>query len=107
MLYGNGKAVTSDMVETYIRQNHYRHAFLEELLALGAAFPDLQMNFPIVALGSVSELLECPELYRNFKDEATSFGPESLERALLVTKSQGWLGDGFWERPHRFAIVSL
>lgn len=107
LLYPNGKEASTDEVNQWNVKHGFHHACLEELLALGAAYPDLQMNYPIVALGSVSVigLRQCPELFHRFKDGATSFGPESKERALLITEEQGWNIAGPWEREHRFAII--
>jgi hypothetical protein len=45
--------MTSEQVIVEIDKAGYRPAKIEELLALGEAQPDLQRQFPIVALGSV------------------------------------------------------
>ena len=39
-------------VETYLEANGLRAATLEELLAFGATYPNIQREFPIVAIGS-------------------------------------------------------
>lgn len=44
--------IKSEAVLEELGKAGYRPARLEELLALGAAYPDLQREFPIVALGS-------------------------------------------------------
>lgn len=48
-----GRSVGSDEVLAEFDRRGLRAATLPELLALGAAYPDLQRQFPIVALGSV------------------------------------------------------
>src|SRR3989344_871017 len=48
-----GKAISSDEAFAEIKKQGCRAAVLEELLALGAAQPELQRQFPIIALGSV------------------------------------------------------
>jgi len=48
-----GKEMTSNGVITEIDGQDFRPAKIEELLALGASQPELQKQFPIIALGSV------------------------------------------------------
>ena len=48
-----GKNMSTDAVLAAIDATGYRPATIEELLAFGAKYPDLQREFPIVALGSV------------------------------------------------------
>lgn len=51
LLYFN-KAMRSDNVIAEMEKQGYRSARIEELLALGELHPNLQKQFPIVALGS-------------------------------------------------------
>ena len=44
--------VSTEEVEAYLETNGLRPATLEELLAFGATYPDVQQNFPVIALGS-------------------------------------------------------
>lgn len=59
--------MTSDQVKTKLDEMGLRPAELPELLALGTNHPDLQRQFPIIALGSVWQSpyghLYCPYLY--------------------------------------------
>ena len=48
-----GRVMTSDEVLEELDRQGLRPATVEELLALGAQYPDLQRQFPIIALGSV------------------------------------------------------
>lgn len=52
-LFHFNQKMNSGKVLAELRKAGYRPATLPELLALGAAQPDLQEQFPIVALGSV------------------------------------------------------
>ncbi|MFH1990409.1 MAG: hypothetical protein ABIJ19_00960 [Patescibacteria group bacterium] len=70
-----------------------RPVTLKELLALGEGFPNLQREFPIIALGSVwdsDNFRHCPRL-----------GGDTSERILFLSWITGrWWGDGY-----RFAAV--
>jgi hypothetical protein len=46
------KVASTKEVEAYLEENGFRPATLEELLAFGATFPDVQREYPVVALGS-------------------------------------------------------
>jgi len=46
------KAASTKEVETYLEANGLRAATLEELLEFGATYPNIQREFPIVAIGS-------------------------------------------------------
>lgn len=46
--------ISSDNAETEIKKRGLEPAKIEELLAFGAKYPELQRRFPIVALGSVT-----------------------------------------------------
>ncbi len=48
-----GKCMSTDAVLAELDSRRLRPATMAELLAFGAAFPEEQRNFPIVALGSV------------------------------------------------------
>lgn len=52
-LFHFNRVISSDNAITEMTKTGYRPAFVEELLALGAAYKELQKQFPIVALGSV------------------------------------------------------
>ena len=46
------KDASTKEVEAYFEKNGLRAATLEELLAFGAKFPEVQREFPVIALGS-------------------------------------------------------
>ena len=46
------KVASTDEVEAYLEENGLRLATIEELLAFGATYPDVQREFPVIALGS-------------------------------------------------------
>ena len=46
------KVASTDEVEAYLEKNGLRPATLAELLAFGAMFPEIQREFPVIALGS-------------------------------------------------------
>lgn len=48
-----GRSMTPDEITTELEKQGLRPATIEELLALGATYPDLQRQFPIIALGLV------------------------------------------------------
>jgi len=52
-LFHFNRSVSSGDAIAGIKQQGYRPGEIEHLLALGAAHPDLQKQFPIIALGSV------------------------------------------------------
>lgn len=51
-LFHFNRYIESEEVVTEMEKEGYRHAKIEELLALGETRPDLQREFPIIALGS-------------------------------------------------------
>ena len=53
VLFHFDKVMTSEQAITEMDKTGFRPATIEELLALGAQQPELQKQFPIVALGSV------------------------------------------------------
>ena len=53
VLFHFGRAISSEDVIAEMDKVGYRPARIEELLGLGVAYPELQKEFPIVALGSV------------------------------------------------------
>ena len=71
----------------------YRPATIEELLAFGAKHPELQRQFPIIALGSVWQRSHG---LRNVAD----LGRSDAERDLYLR----WI-DGGWYDPCRFLAV--
>lgn len=46
------KPASTKEVDAYLNENGLRPATLAELLAFGATYPDVQRNFPVIALGS-------------------------------------------------------
>ncbi len=46
------KVANTDEVEAYLDANGLRAATIEEFLAFGAKYPDVQRGFPVIALGS-------------------------------------------------------
>jgi len=52
VLFHFGRSISSEDAISEMSKAGYRPAKIEELLALGAAYPELQKEFPIVALGS-------------------------------------------------------
>ena len=88
------KTMFTDQVLTELDKQNLRPANLQELLVLGEKHPDLQREFPIVALGSVWQRLsgyrDCPYL-----DGSGS------ERYLSLL----WIDVG-WSEVCRFAAVS-
>lgn len=71
-----------------------RSATIEELLGLGAAYPDIQRKFPIVAIGSVWQGPDSGDRYVPCLNESAS------ERDLHLS----WLDSG-WYESWRFAAV--
>lgn len=55
-LFHFNHTMTSDAVERELEAAGYRSATIAELLAFGAAFPEVQRQFPVVALGSVTRV---------------------------------------------------
>jgi hypothetical protein len=53
VLFHFKRAISTDDALQEMEKAGYRPARIEELLALGAAYPELQRQFPIVALGSL------------------------------------------------------
>jgi len=53
VLFHFNRIVTSDQAISEMEKQGFRPATIEELLALGASYPELQKQFPILALGSV------------------------------------------------------
>lgn len=92
MLVHLDRYATTKEVEAELDKRGLRAATLEELLALGAAQPELQRQFPIVALGSRCVLRRSesvPVLCRSID-----------ERGLDL----GYYGDG-WNFYYRFLVV--
>ena len=88
-----GRDMSTDAVLKDLDARGLRPAKIEELLALGATKPELQREFPIIALGSVWRNLDgsrfCPDL----------FGSGSRRGLRLY-----WL-DNDWNEICRFAAV--
>lgn len=84
--------MSSEAVLADIDKKGFRPATIEELLAFGAAFPELQRKFPIVALGSVAEVRD--------KRGVTYLGRSDSNRYLGL----GWFDDS-WSACYRFLVV--
>ena len=92
-LFHFNKTMSSDKVKSEMEKQGFRPAKVEELLALGEKYPDLQKEFPITALGSVWQNPHgnhsVPSLYW-----------PGVKRALAL----GWL-EGGWSAGWRFAAL--
>ena len=55
-LFHFDRYIPSDHAKSLIEEAGYEPAKIEHLLAFGAAYPDEQWKYPIVALGSVGEI---------------------------------------------------
>ncbi len=55
-LFHFGRSTTSNEVERELETAGYRSATIAELLAFGASFPEVQRQFPVIALGSVTKV---------------------------------------------------
>ena len=93
VLFCFGKNISSGDAIAEMEKQGFRSARIEELLALGAAYPELQKQFPIVALGSV---WRAPASSRRVPALDWSGG----ERGLALD----WFGDD-WGGSWRFAAV--
>ncbi|MEE8131502.1 MAG: hypothetical protein V3T98_00400 [Candidatus Paceibacterota bacterium] len=83
----------SEDVIREIDKQGFRLAELLELLAFGAKYPDVQRDFPIVALGSAWQI---PDGVRRMP----CLGRVAGERVLDL----GWFGSG-WRSDVRFAVL--
>ena len=106
-LFHFGRKVVKDRVLRDLRLLGHQPVRIEELLALGAAKPELQTRFPIVALGSAS-----PLLYEEDHGAATGQGHcyvPLLELAVPEGKRKvGAEWDNItWNEECRFAAVRL
>lgn len=88
-----GKSMNSGNIVQDMASRGLRPAILPELLAFGAAYPDKQREFPIVAFGSVWRSWGGGR-YVAYLDRVGS------ERSLFLDL---WLGD--WFGSHRFLAV--
>ncbi|MBI2097936.1 MAG: hypothetical protein HYT46_03330 [Candidatus Vogelbacteria bacterium] len=84
-LFHFGRVMSSEQVMAELDRVGYRPTRIEELLALGAARPDLQRQFPIIALGSPWRNLHG---YRR----VTYLGEWHVKRKL----SLHWFGSDWW-----------
>jgi len=106
-LFHFGRKLNTDRAKEGVRLLRHRPARKEELLALGAARPELQTKFRIVALGSVS-----PILYEDDHGAATGHGyryvpvlefdASSNKREISALRSSIT-----WDENVRFAAVPL
>jgi len=88
-----GRKATTDEVEAELDKRGLRAATLVELLAFGAKYPELQREFPIIALGSVWRY------HDGFRGV-----PFLLRRGSLRDLGLFWDGDG-WDGSCRFLAV--
>lgn len=58
-----GRVASTDEVLHQLEDLAVRSGRIEELLALGAAYPQAQRQFPIVAVGALDEYGRCPFLW--------------------------------------------
>ena len=85
--------ISSEQVLTQLYQTGRRPAVIEELLALGAFYPEVQRQFLIVALGSV---WRSPDGFRS----VAYLGGDTHKRSLYLT-----LWSSGWSPRYRFAAV--
>lgn len=89
------KDMSSDNVLAELEAQGLRPAELRELLALGAAYPKLQLEFPIVALGS-----DWPHPLG--RRGVACLDKDDSKRDLELD----WMGNGvYWSESCRFAAV--
>ncbi len=86
------RVIATDEVKKEIDKMGMRPATMEELLAFGATFPEVQRRFPIIALGSVSQL-------GDFRD-VPFLDVDDSERGL----SLDWSDDEWGERCRFLAV---
>lgn len=93
VLFHFGKSMSSKAVITFGKQHGFRPATLPELLKLGAEQPELQRQFPVIALGFVwvDGVSNRPVPY---------LWGDSDGRSLRL----GWFGND-WNDDYRFAFV--
>ncbi|WKZ27323.1 MAG: hypothetical protein QY311_01015 [Candidatus Paceibacterota bacterium] len=92
-VYYDGREMTTSEVLADLESKGMRPATLPELLALGTSHPDLQYEFPIVALGSVWQ-------HRDGGRFAPCLDRIGSERGLSLS----WY-DGRWDDDCRVAAV--
>jgi len=92
LIHFNRRTSSEEALQEMDKQG-FRPATIEELLALGSAYPELQRKFPIAALGSV---WQDPNGYRH----VPCLGESVSRRSLHLH----WLGGG-WGGDWRFAAV--
>lgn len=91
-LFHFNRAISSENAIKEMDKEGYRPATIWDLLDYGAKNPELQRQFPIVALGSVCEV--------NFNRNVAYLGRGASERYLCL----GWLGID-WDERCRFLAV--
>ncbi len=79
------RVISSDDVEKELSKKGLRPATIEELLAFGATFPEVQRRFPIIALGSVAEV-------RGRRSVSALGGDRSGRNLYLYWRVSDWLG---------------
>jgi hypothetical protein len=89
ILFHPDEAIESDEILTRFEKEDLRPATLRELLAFGAKYPNVQCEFPIIALGTVVRL---------DGDQLVAYlGRDDARRGLHL----GWF-DGGWSQRCRF-----
>ncbi|MBD3311713.1 MAG: hypothetical protein GF349_04475 [Candidatus Magasanikbacteria bacterium] len=90
------KKASTDEVEAYLEENDLRPATLAELLAFGTMFPEIQRDFPVIALGSSCVRSDgnrfVPYLYRDGSERSLNLSWDDHDwyeifRFLAVRKS--------------------
>ncbi|MFH0857642.1 MAG: hypothetical protein V1848_02745 [Candidatus Magasanikbacteria bacterium] len=90
------KVVSSNMVLVHLDANGMRAATVEELLAFGATYPEIQRKFPVVALGS-------PNLWPGCSCPLPYLTSGRFERELKL--NWRWFGILSWYEDCRFLAV--
>lgn len=93
VLFHFNRSIESDEAIAEMNKQDYHPATIEELLALGKKYPDLQKEFPIIALGSV------------WRGPGGGRSVPCLDRGGSERfLSLGWFGYG-WDAHDRFLAV--
>jgi hypothetical protein len=93
--------ISTPAVLVYLSERHLRPIWIEELLAIGAQYPDLQYDRHIVCLGSAVPVDDEPVLGKELLVPCL-FGYGSHERRLGINTT-----GNYWEPYFQFACVSL
>ena len=94
LVYRNKVEWSKELLEEFVESEKYRNIRTEEILALGAQYPELQREIPIIALGTVVQI--DGECYQS----VLALDGHVDERVLSLV----YFG-GAWSRLCRFAFV--